>query len=513
MPEPPTPRLRWFRLLERLGFRWVFPIGTLAVPVHPVLVRVLPWVPVAAVTYAVSRIVGGLEGGISWWALLVAAAVLGLVLSVPVLCYALFAFRIPLTQSACIAGAMVLLAVDVAAGREPWAWGALPAAYAGVYLLQWIGGHLALRGMRRSHDAAMPVPATDGVALSGPDRTRTAAWLVEHADAPEVGFDEVTWLRLRPDERARAQALTGQVDVDWYRWEGEYFVVPGRRPAGVTVEESRYGSRLHLVTGDGLMQWEVRSGGATQRLFSGMAGVVGPVPLVVCFYFVAVFGGRSQWVTGFVRRRAAAFGAVDDVLGRVFEKRPDVPTYADATDELERLEALVAERRERYLAVLDRLADKPVKGWRANHLADLHVVRGQAMAGTGDRLCDLIDRAKEERGWELAGAAAIALAGIPADELRALTPRILRITGSRILSLEWRVTPDLDVTPLPRNLPRFGNRAGFGLLGRAPRLYERLGELDDPRVLRVLEGLAEEAGWTRPLQRARDAYLARRSPS
>ena len=60
-----------------------------------------------------------------------------------------------------------------------------------------------------------------------------------------------------------------------------------------------------------------------------------------------------------------------------------------------------------------------------------------------------------------------------------------------------------------RNLPRFGDEAGFGLLVQAPQLYERLGELDDPRVLRLVEGLAAEAGWIHPLTRARDTYLAR----
>jgi len=46
-------------------------------------------------------------------------------------------------------------------------------------------------------------------------------------------------------------------------------------------------------------------------------------------------------------------------------------------------------------------------------------------------------------------------------------------------------------------------------LVQAPQLYERLGELDDPRVLRLVEGLAAEAGWIHPLTRARDTYLAR----
>jgi hypothetical protein len=109
----------------------------------------------------------------------------------------------------------------------------------------------------------------------------------------------------------------------------------------------------------------------------------------------------------------------------------------------------------------------------------------------------------------LAVVCAQALARLPLEEFRSLSSRILSIVGSRILSLQWDITPDLDVRPLPRNLPRFGDEAGFGLLVQAPHLYERLGELDDPRVLRLVEGLAAEAGWIHPLTRARDTYLAR----
>jgi hypothetical protein len=109
----------------------------------------------------------------------------------------------------------------------------------------------------------------------------------------------------------------------------------------------------------------------------------------------------------------------------------------------------------------------------------------------------------------LAVVCAQALTRLPLEEYRSLTPRILTIVGSRILSLQWDITPDLDVRPLPRNLPRFGDQAGFGLLVQAPKLYERLGELDDPRVPRFVEALAAEAGWSHPLTRARDTYLSR----
>ncbi len=186
--------------------------------------------------------------------------------------------------------------------------------------------------------------------------------------------------------------------------------------------------------------------------------------------------------------------------------------YADASVALEHLQGALAERRWRYLRLIDDLDHRSPGTITPRDLADLHNVPAEAVAGTGTALCDLVDRAKEGHGWHLAHGAAIALSRLPTEELRSLTPRLLRITGSRILSLQWQLTPDLDVAPLPRGLPRFGDVGGFGLLERAPQLYERLGDLDDPRALEVVETLAAEASWTRALERARDAYLARHPP-
>jgi len=316
-------------------------------------------------------------------------------------------------------------------------------------------------------------------------------------------------MRLDPQALARVAELRDQVRVG-DRVDGEVYRVPGSESGAVTVRShDAVTSWWRLVSGDQLRVWDVEAGERRQRLHSGRAEVVGWLPLLVCFHFLAVFGGRSRWVVGFPRRVGADLGEDREVLLRAFAPRPDPPTYADPSGPLGTLGAIVAERRGRFLATLDHLECTPDPELTRHDLAGLHLVHGAGTAGAGARLCDLVDRAKEGASLLLAESAARALAEVPGDELRELTPRLLRITGSRILSLQWEITPDLDVTPLPRGLPKFGDHGGFGLLDRVPDLYRRLGELDDPQVLVVLDGLAAEAGWTRALQEGRESYLAR----
>src|SRR5918994_168907 len=72
MSQPPGPRrgrllsggvAPFGRLGRWLGFRWVFPIGTLAVPFHPLLARALLWLPAVLVAYTVALTVAGRDGG------------------------------------------------------------------------------------------------------------------------------------------------------------------------------------------------------------------------------------------------------------------------------------------------------------------------------------------------------------------------------------------------------------------------------------------------------------------
>ena len=501
-------------MLRRLGFRWIFPIGTLAVPFHPVLARALPWVPVALVTYAVARVVGGLEGGVSPLALLGAAAVLGVLLTVPILNYALFVFRVPLVQGLLVAGAMVLVAVDVMAGETAWGWAILPGGYAAFYLVQRLGGPVALRLSERRNAGVTPVdPGHRGVEVTGWQAAGTAQWLVEHCDLPRVSADGLSRLRVDAATYARVGEVAELIGTGYTRTNGDVLAVRELQPAAVRVHAMRRRGWWRLM-GEDLTVWEVTDGDRTQRLVSSKASLVRGLPVFVLFRFVAIFGGKSRWVIGFPRRTVATSANVNEALAHAFPPLVGAPRHVvDPVEVLVPLEAALVESRRRYWALLDQLSSETDLSFRAAgkapDLTPLSRATGSLMAGSGERLCDLVDRAKHERGQHVAVLCAQALSRLPLEEFRSLTPRILTVVSSRILSLQWKITPDLDVRPLPRDLPRFGDQGGFGLLARARDLYERLGELDDPRALLVVEALAAEVGWEYPLTRARDTYLAR----
>jgi hypothetical protein len=523
MSPPPGPRrgrllsggvAPFGRLGRWLGFRWVFPIGTLAVPFHPLVARALLWLPAVLVAYDVTLTVAGRDGGVPPLGLVVAAAVLGLLLSVPVLQYAFFAFRFPVVQGALVCGAMVILALDVAAGRTATAWGVLPAAFATLYLLQRFGGPVALRRAERRNAAVTPVvPGHRGLEVTGWQAQDTARWLVEHCDLPRVSADGRSRLRVDPATYARVGEVSTRISTGFIREDGGVLVVHDLQPTAVRVHAHRHRGWWRIMGGD-QTTWDVTDGELTQRLHSTKPSLVRGPPVFACFRFVAVFGGRSQWVIGFSRRTVPTPADGREGLAHAFPPLVDAPrTVVDAVEVLAPLEGALADAHRRYWALLDELAAAPDLSFRAGRGApDLTaLVRATEglIAGSGQRLCDLVDRAKEEHGRRLAVVCAQALTRLPLEEYRSLTPRILTIVGSRILSLQWDITPDLDVRPLPRNLPRFGDQAGFGLLVQAPKLYERLGELDDPRVPRFVEALAAEAGWSHPLTRARDTYLSR----
>jgi hypothetical protein len=485
----------------------------MAVPFHPLLARALPWVPAALVTYNVTLTLAGRDGGTSPLSLFVASSVVGLLLSVPVLQYAFFAFRLPLAQGALVGGAMALVAVDVAAGRTAWGWGLLPGGFAAFYLVQRLGGPVAFRRSERRNARVTPVdPGHRGVEVTGWRAEETAQWLVEHCDLPRVSANGLSRLRVDTATYARVGEVSAQISTGYTRANGDVLAVRDLQPAAVRVHGRRRQGWWRLL-GDDLTVWEVTDGDRSQLLVSSKASLVSGPPVFVYFRFVAVFGGTSRWVLGFPRRPVAGSAEGHEALARAFPPLDGVPRHlVDPVEVLVPLERALVEVRQRYWALLDVLAAEPDLSFRTRRAPDLGpLIRapGDAMAGSGGRLCDLVDRAKQEHSQRLAVACAQALSRLPLEEFRSLTPRVLAIVGSRILSLQWTITPDLDVRPLPRDLPRFGNHGGFGLLARAPDLYVRLGELDDPRALRIIAALAAEAGWEYPLTQARDTYLAR----
>jgi hypothetical protein len=94
---------------------------------------------------------------------------------------------------------------------------------------------------------------------------------------------------------------------------------------------------------------------------------------------------------------------------------------------------------------------------------------------------------------------------LPLDEFVTLEDKLLPLLASRTLALEWRVTPDLDLSEVPRNCPNFHGIAGFGLIRTSPVLWERLGELG-PRAAELTARFLAKDGELAPLVAARERF-------
>ena len=168
--RPPAP---FGRIGAALGFRWIMPIGTIPLPFHPWLARLLPWGILALVAYRLVSSGTGEDGGVGWRTLLVAAGLLAVPMAIPIVSWLAMAFRVPLLQGLLIGGAMVLLAVDAATGALPgWA-GAVPAAWIGLFLAQRFGGPIYLRRLEAANAAFERVQPGDRLLIVERDRVAT----------------------------------------------------------------------------------------------------------------------------------------------------------------------------------------------------------------------------------------------------------------------------------------------------------------------------------------------------
>ena len=165
------------RVGRALGFRWVFPIGTLPVPFHPAF---LPLVLATLVVWTASSLVGLVSGASDG----AGGSVVGLVVGFGVVGRCCRCRSSPgpswrwrsLVQALLALAAMLVLSVSVAAGDDPPWLAVLPAAYAVTWATQAIGG-VALGAadarpqVRRSTSAAAVVlPADIDSAACGPAR-------------------------------------------------------------------------------------------------------------------------------------------------------------------------------------------------------------------------------------------------------------------------------------------------------------------------------------------------------
>lgn len=108
------------------------------------------------------------------------------------------------------------------------------------------------------------------------------------------------------------------------------------------------------------------------------------------------------------------------------------------------------------------------------------------------RVLNWLEMALAKRERTAAVAATRYLAAMPAPLLAADYGRLMGLFNSRIVGMVWQVTPDLDVTPLPPRIPKFGREAGFGLIRAVPEFYEKLA-LFGPEAEELVTMLVEEA--------------------
>jgi hypothetical protein len=271
----------------------------------------------------------------------------------------------------------------------------------------------------------------------------------------------------------------------------------------------------------------IDDGSSRRRSSTGRAAPVGNWPLFCIAYDFALFSGgarRGAWHAGFAPGRLVVLG---ERTARELVEAALVPQTPSAEVSAPALKAMLApmlpelvRRRVRRDAAMERRVQQAageLKRWLTGE-ADRNAFlnwrflpgRPDKLSGSGPGLCAKLAEAKEARDRPSAEMAASLLAALPLEEFVALEEALIPLLGSRILALEWQLTPDLDVSKLPKACPRWGPIAGFGLMSRVPQLWARLGELG-PRADKITAVFIEEVGERPPLVSARTRSAERRA--
>jgi hypothetical protein len=514
--RPPAP---FGRIGAALGFRWIMPIGTIPLPFHPWLARLLPFFIVGLIAHRLVLVAAGDGGGVTWWALLIAAGLLAIPMTIPIVSWLAMAFRVPLLQSVLIGGAVVLMAVDAAIGALPgWA-GAVPAAWIGLFLAQRFGGPLYLRRLEAANAAfervqpgkRLLIVERDRVATDYANRLSFEYALARVAAEPDLRgrstkLPERTYHRMSPDDWPSVSERIERLQPKGWVVIGERVAAPGIADPGdrppIRIRMRRHRAPLWLIGGR-REALEIDDGRSVRRLVGGEAALTGRWPLFTCFYWLSIFGGRSQWFAGFAREKPVNLGSTRfwDLAPRVFEPLAEAkpPPYADAAPLLAALDALAAEAREdgdELLVKLLRLdPDLPVV-W------PMHVQESELASGRGPELCDCLAAAKAAKYEQAARMSAQLIAALPAVEYRALADRLLVLLNSKELAFRLLGSDDPDIVEAPESERRKHVIGGLRLLRSVPKLYERLGELGEAARPLVM-ALGETGRWPAPLVEAR----------
>lgn len=506
------------RIGHMLGFRWVFPVSTLPVPYHPLILPLaVAALGIAAIQSAFAALTGSAEGQATWIVMLGIAAVLGLLLSLPVVVWFLLPFAVHLIQGVLVLVAMVLLAIEVLAGRASPLLGVLPAAYAALFVVQRLGGLPWWRRLEAEAQAFAPQP-TGQATVAFAEREHSAETLI--AGRAIARLFEPGWRKsetgrmlhwLRPDDAETLRAAFGEhCPREWKFQDRDGAVLltrPCDRPDGeaITLSRGRLRTPLWLVTG--LSELAARGPAGTWRMAYGKAQVVGWLPTFSFFRFTSISGPQHNSLhLGFPRKAAGTLPTPERVdgheLGNLLLPRGGDGELFDEAG-LAGLHAIIAEeariraaRRKEAIANLpaywQRVADDQLP--KSVDL-DTHSLLTEESERIGESDVPLIltmaERARDNRDMlDLLRAAAL-LQAAPLDRLQPHLPRIEALLNSRKLALQWDVSKVHDVASLPKETPLFaGNYAGFGLYLSRPELYARLAGIS-PALARVDRSLQE----------------------
>lgn len=517
-PEPafaqfPAPFGAWGR---SLGFRWVFPIGTLPVPYHPIvlpltLALILGW----ALRAAAAAVVGVAAGETTWAALLIIAALLGGLMSLPVIVWFIAPLGGRLVQAVLILAAMVLLAVEVWQGRAPVVWATLPAAYAFLFVVQAGLGRPFLRRLQGERLAFVPQsPGQIDVALA--QFEHFAADFIKARDLPRLycpasrGTYEAKqyhWLA-QSDADSLAAAWGGDPPRGW-KFEtlpgGTLLTREGARPArpAIRLRQGTYRAPFWLITG--LRRAEARGAGRRWRLIYGQAKIVRPIPLANLFHFTSLYGrASSHWVAGFPRGKPEEVQPPECDNGKqlweLFGPRPedggthDVAALPQLFAEIEATLAERATTKERAIANIPAFwrtlaTHSRPHGANSETLSALYDDPGLLRAEDVSETLDWLEQSRDSRSLVSLTAAARLLETFPVALLEPHLARIDRIFGSAMLALQWNIHDVTDRKNVPDGAPVFiGSIAGFGLYLAKPGLYRKLALLS-PRLARIADKL------------------------
>jgi len=501
---------------RRLGFRWIFPIGTLAVPFHPLilpaaLLGILGWT-----AWSVGQAIAGTGGLANSIMMLILALGLGLLMSIPVLCWFVFALGGRLVQSVLFLAAMILIAVDCWQRQISIIWAVLPVAYVGLFAVQVLLGPIWLRLIEReqahfaTRESGQQVTALAAFSHGARDLITSSAIASLYCPPLRGTIKAMHYHWLTVEDARALQEVCGEMVPRAWKFEPCNDAVllirqeaPKPREA-IWLTQGKLTTPLWLVTG--LQAVSARGCGEDWRLVSGEAATVAPIPLVNLLRFTSISGSHfNRLIAGFPRRKAAVLERPEVMNSREFtllftpreggagpfDKAGLKALYAEIDGHLRELASERAEAIANIPAFWEKLAQGQHLWLLDNQSIDVLCKEPERLSGKQVApVIDWFEAARKELDPMKLLSAARLLVAFPDDLLALQRERLETIFNSQSLALQWEIHKVVDRKPLPRKLPLLaGTYGGFGLFLSHPSLYAKLGRISPQMaaVKRLLE--------------------------